>query len=95
MKTLREQAGISPQLMGEYLDIDTELLLEIESNRKAITIDQQEKLDELFDLGIIFQWKSLLKTISLEEMRSIAAISRIAMNSRYMADLSGQSGTVI
>ena len=98
IKELREQANLRQSQVAAYLGIDQSYLSKIESGERSISVDQLERLAELYgcDLAAFndpsmtvkpIQISLRARDITLEDMNIIAAINHIASNSRYMAGM--------
>ena len=98
IKELREQANLRQGQVAAYLDVDQSFLSKIESGERSISVDQLERLAELYGCDLaVFNDSSIVvrpiqislraRDITLEDMNIIAAINHIASNSRYMAKM--------
>ncbi len=98
MKELREYANLRQSQVAAYLGVDQSYLSKIETGDRAISIEQLERLAELYgcDLEMFENPAIAIKPIQIalrareittEDLNIIATINHIAANSRYMARL--------
>lgn len=98
LKMLRERNGFSQKVIAHFLGVDKKLLLEFEAGKKSLSVGEIEKLTTLFGLDIFSAQSGVakIKTMTLpfktnniteEELASIYAINKIAMNSDFMTKL--------
>lgn len=105
IKTLREQSGFTQSNLAKYLKVDQSLISKIEKNERPITSDMLEKLSALFGVTaesfngetipanrILFALRA--SEINEDDLETISAINRIAMNSKFMTRLLGGGGSV-
>ena len=103
IKTLREQSGFTQSNLAKYLQVDQSLISKIEKNERPITSDMLEKLSALFGVTtesfngetvpanrILFALRA--SEINEDDLETVSAINRIAMNSNFMTRLLGGSG---
>lgn len=103
IKTLRERSGFTQSNLAKYLQVDQSLISKIEKNERPITSDMLEKLSALFGVAtesfnresvpanrILFALRA--SEINEDDLETISAINRIAMNSNFMTRLLGGSG---
>lgn len=103
IKELREQAKLRQNQVAAYLGVDQSYLSKIESGERCISVDQLERLAELYGCNLdAFNDPSLLvkpiqislraRELTVDDMNIIATINHIASNSKYMAKmLKGES----
>lgn len=102
IKSLREQSGFTQSNLAKYLKVDQSLISKIEKNERPITSDMLEKLSALFGVPIetfaeesvsanriIFALRA--SEINENDLETISAINRIAMNLNFMTRLLGGS----
>ena len=103
IKELREQTDLRQNQVAAYLGVDQSYLSKIESGERSISVDQLDRLAELYgcDLAIIndssttakpIQISLRARDITLEDMNIIATINHIASNSKYMAKKLKENG---
>ena len=103
IKTLREQSGLTQSNLAKYLQVDQSLISKIEKHERPITSDMLEKLSALFGVTtesfngetvpanrILFALRA--SEINEDDLETVSAINRIAMNSNFMTRLLGGSG---
>ena len=100
IKALREQSGFTQSNLAQYLKVDQSLISKIEKNERPITSDMLDKLSALFGVTIDSFNADLIPTnrisfalraseINEEDLETISAINRIALNSNFMTRLLG------
>lgn len=100
IKELREQAKLKQDQVAAYIGVDQSYLSKIESGERSISVEQLERLAELYgcDLNVFddptivvkpLQFALRARNITTEDMNVIATINHIAINSRDMARLLG------
>ncbi|MHA6482753.1 helix-turn-helix domain-containing protein [Paenibacillus sp. strain BS8-2] len=100
IKTLREQSGFTQSNLAQYLKVDQSLISKIEKNERSITSDMLDQLSALFGVEIENFNKDSAPTnrivfalraneIDENDLETISAINRIAMNSNFMTRLLG------
>lgn len=98
MKELREQAKLRQGQIAAYLGVDQSYLSKMETGERAISVEQLERLAELYGCDLeVFENPDLeispiqialrASKITTEDLNIIAVINHIASNSRYMARL--------
>ena len=98
IKRMRTMSGFNQNLVAQYLGVDQSLISKIESGERAASTDVIKKLADLFGcsvlelvdenpelegLNIAFRANSLTS----EDLHSIAAINRIALNLEKMEEI--------
>lgn len=100
IKTLREQSGFTQINLAKYLKVDQSLISKIEKNERPITSDMLEKLSALFGVTAeSFNEESIpanriafalrASEINEDDLETISAINRIALNLNFMTRLLG------
>lgn len=100
IKALREQSGFTQSNIAKYLKVDQSLISKIEKNERLITSDMLDKLAALFGITTeSFNRTSIPTTrisfalraseINEDDLETISAINRIALNSNFMTRLLG------
>lgn len=100
IKALREQSGFTQSNLAQYLRVDQSLISKIEKNERPITSDMLDKLAALFGVTTdSFNEESIptnrisfalrASEINEDDLETISAINRIALNSNFMTRLLG------
>lgn len=101
IKELRTQAGFSQETIANYLHVDQSLISKIEQGDREVSTDIIKKLSELFGCSVKafienHNYKQSLKVafrsskLTEKDLKSIAAINRIALNLEIMQQLLGE-----
>ncbi len=98
LKMLREQSGLRQGQIAEYLGVTQTFISKVESGERNLSVDQLESLVNLYGYSlsefenlnsetrpISFAYRA--QEVSQEDLKAIADITRIAINSRFMEDL--------
>lgn len=100
---MREQSGFTQINIAKYLQVDQSLISKIEKNERSIASDMLEKLSALFGVPIeSFSEESVpanrisfslrASEINEDDLETISAINRIAMNLSFMTRLLRRHG---
>ena len=98
IRTLRESAGYTQSGLARFLSVDQSLVSKVEQGARGLSTDALATLASLCGVDVcqIVGGEALLPKLSLafrggeltvEDMESIAAINRIALNSEFMSAL--------
>jgi len=101
IKRLREGSDIRQNQLATYLNIDQSYLSKVEAGERSISVELLEKLAVLFgqDMSVFYedaqdirpvQMALRAREIAQEDLEVLAAINRIALNSRMMSKLLGE-----
>jgi len=98
-KKIREDSGLTQAQIANYLNVDQSYISRYEKNERQLSVDLLEKLSNLFGCSTEYftspennKYKSLpfalrAKNITTEDLKTIAAINKIALNLRSMESL--------
>ncbi len=98
LKELRKNSNLTQEQMAKYLDVDQSLITKIENGTRVLSVTMIDKLCSLFGctedylLGhseeyIPLNFAFRANGIQSEDLQSIAAVNKIAMNIRYMNEM--------
>lgn len=98
IKILRDNMGFSQSTIARFLNVDQSLISKVEKGERSLSTDMLEKLACLFGISIDAIESNSIETsnlsfafrasdLSAEDLETISAINRIALNSEYMAEL--------
>jgi len=97
-KRLREESGLTQAQIAEYLGVDQSYISRYEKNERQLSVDLLEKLSNLFGCPVEYftsedsQYTPLsfalrATGITSEDLETVAAINKIALNLRDMKNL--------
>jgi|SRR5690554_1786461 len=97
-KELREESKLKQSQMAEYLEVDQSYISKCEKGERQFSVDLLEKAGDLFGCSfeyfvnpeyqytpIPFTFRA--ESIDTKDLKTIAALNKIALNLRYMEDL--------
>ena len=95
---LREGSRFTQSQIAEYLDVDQSYISKCEKNERQFSVDVLEKAAELFGCTIDYfvdessefvpmPISLRAKSVDEEDLKSIAAMNKIALNLRFMEGL--------
>ncbi len=98
---LRTQSGFTQNQLAEFLNVDQSYISKCEKNERQFSLDVLEKAAELFGCGLDYftdEFSELVempvalraKSITIDDLNTIAAMNKIALNLRFMEDLLGE-----
>lgn len=102
LKMMRENAGLRQGQIAEYLGVTQTYISKVETGERNLTADQLENLVNLYGYSLAsfsdmeedplqIQFSLRSQDVSKDDLRAIADIGRIAINSRFMAKLLEES----
>ena len=102
LKMMREKAGLQQGQIAEYLGVTQTFIPEVESGERNLTVDQLESVLNLYGYSLAsfadkdldpqpIQFAFQQQDVSQDDLRTIAEINRIAINSRFMAKVLDES----
>ena len=96
LKAVREASGLRQGQIAEFLGVTQTYISKIESGERTLTVDQLEKLAGLYGCSLAaFEEETPVtfraQDVGQADLEAIAEIGRIAANSRFMAELLGET----
>lgn len=97
LKMMREKAGLRQGQIADYLGVTQTFISKVEAGERNLTVDQLESIVNLYGYSLAaFTDKELdihpirfafrAQDVSQDDLRIIADIGKIAINSRFMAN---------
>ena len=94
LKKLRKDCKLTQEQMAKYLGVDQTLITKLENGTRAMSVTMMDQLCSLFgcteayllgqsDAYIPLNFAYRANSIQGEDLQSIAAVNKIAMNIRY------------
>ena len=98
LKAMREKAGLRQSQIAEYLGVTQTFISKVENGERNLTVDQLESLVNLYGYSLAafadiekdtqpLRFAFRAQDVCQNDLNVIAEISRIAINSRFMARL--------
>lgn len=98
LKLMREQAGLKQGQIAEFLGVTQTYISKIETGERNLTVDQLERLANLYGYSLSsfvntqddirpMQFAFRASEVSQKDLEVIADVGRIAINSRFMAEI--------
>jgi len=95
---LRVNSGFTQSQLAKYLQVDQSYISKCEKNERQFSVDVLEKAANLFGCSIDYftnedsKYSPMpialrAKSVTTEDLETIAAMNKIALNLRYMEDL--------
>ena len=95
---LRNKSGFTQSIVAEYLDVDQSYISKCEKGERQFSVDILDKAAELFGCtmdyfvneSIEFSQMPIAlraKSVTIEDLNTIAAMNKIALNLRFMEGL--------
>lgn len=102
LKMMREKAGLRQEQIANYLGVTQTFISKVETGERNLAVDQLESVVNLYGYSLAafadmeqdphpIQFAFRAQNISQEDLRAIADIGKIAINSRFMAELLEES----
>ena len=96
LKMMREKAGLRQGQIADYLGVTQTFISKVEAGERNLTVDQLESVVNLYGYSLSafadteeetqpIQFAFRAQDVSQEDLRIIADIGKIAINSRFMA----------
>lgn len=96
LKMMREKAGLRQEQIAEYLGVTQTFISKVENGERNLTVDQLESAVNLYGYSLAafadmdqdahpIQFAFRAQDVSQDDLRVIAEIGKIAINSRFMA----------
>lgn len=101
LKYLRKESKITQEQLAQFLAVDQSMITKLENGTRSFSITMVDKICSLFGcseeflmgecndyIPLNFAFRST--GIEAEDLESIAAVNKIAMNLKYMNELVGE-----
>ena len=96
LKMMREKAGLRQGQIADYLGVTQTFISKVETGERNLTVDQLESAVNLYGYSLAafaemdqdahpIQFAFRAQDVSQDDLRVIAEIGKIAINSRFMA----------
>ncbi len=96
LKMMREKAGLRQGQIADYLGVTQTYISKVETGERNLTVDQLESVVNLYGYSLAafadmvedahpIRFAFRAQDVSQEDLRIIADIGKIAINSRFMA----------
>ena len=96
LRMMREEAGLRQGQIADYLGVTQTFISKVETGERNLTVDQLESIVNLYGYSLAafadieqdvhpIQFAFRAQDVSQEDLRIIAEIGKIAINSRFMA----------
>lgn len=96
LKVMREKTGLRQGQIADYLGVTQTFISKVEAGERNLNVDQLESLVNLYGYSLDsfvdeeqetqpIQFAFRAQDVSQDDLRFIADIGRIAINSRFMA----------
>lgn len=105
LKMMREKAGLRQGQIAEYLGVTQTFISKVETGERNLTVDQLESVANLYGYSLAsftdkdmdpqpIQFAFQAQDVNQDDLRTIAEINRIAINSRFVAKTLEKSDAV-
>jgi len=102
LKAMREKAGLRQGQIADYLGVSQTFISKVEKGERNLTVDQLESIVNLYGYSLAaftdsdqeahpIHFAFRAQDVSQDDLRVIADISKIAINSRFMAKMLEES----
>jgi transcriptional regulator with XRE-family HTH domain len=102
LKEMREKTGLRQEQIATYLGVSQAFISQVEAGDRRLTVDQLESVINLYGYSLAtfadmdhdahpIQFAYRAQEVSQDDLHAIADISKIAINSRFMAKLLEES----
>ena len=96
LKMMREKAGLRQGQIADYLGVTQTFISKVETGEGNLTVDQLESIVNLYGYSLAafegmdqdahpIRFAFRAQDVSQDDLRTIADIGKIAINSRFMA----------
>ena len=96
LRMMREEAGLRQGQIADYLGVTQTFISKVETGERNLTVDQLESVVNLYGYSLAafadmeedvhpIQFAFRAQDVRQEDLRIIADIAKIAINSRFMA----------
>lgn len=96
LKKMREEVGLRQGQIADYLGVTQTFISKVEAGERNLTVDQLESVVNLYGYSLAafadmeqeihpIQFAFRAQDVSQDDLRIIAEIGKIAINSRFMA----------
>lgn len=96
LKMMREKAGLRQGQIAGYLGVTQTFISKVETGERNLTVDQLESIVNLYGYSLAafegmdqdahpIRFAFRAQDVSQDDLRTIADIGKIAINSRFMA----------
>ena len=100
LKEMREKAGLRQGQIADFLGVTQTYISKVESGERNLTVDQLEQVVNLYGYSLAsfagmekaaypIQFAFRAQEVSQNDLQVIAAVGRVAINSRFMTQLLG------
>ena len=101
LKKLRKDSKLTQDQLAKYLNVDQSMITKLENGTRALSVTLIDKICSLFGCSedylfgkssdyIPLNFAFRANSIQTEDLQSIAAVNKIAMNIRYMNEMIGE-----
>ncbi len=102
LKMMREKAGLRQEQIAAFLGVTQTFISKVETGERNLTADQLEKVANLYGYSLVsftdlkqdvdpIRFAYRAQDVSQDDLRIIAEIGKIAINSRFMEQMLEES----